>query len=112
MFSRAKVGGSSFSIGFILFCFISQVKRFNDEVGCAPAPNAYDAKLPNSKGAGVATTKSRRFDELKEQTPGPGQYLLPPGVGAGTSKPLARSASFRINSKKNSKNDLTINSSR
>jgi len=86
----------------------AKVKRFNDEVGCAPAPNAYDAKLPAGKGAGVAAIKSRRFDDSKEQTPGPGQYLLPPIVGA--SKPLARSASFRVASlsKKNSRNDLTV----
>jgi len=90
----------------------AKVKRFNDEVGCAPAPNAYDAKFPVGKGAGVAACKSRRFDDSKEQTPGPGQYLLPPMGGA--SKPLARSASFRVASvsKRGSKADLTINSSR
>ena len=77
-------------------------------MGCAPAPNAYDAKLPAGKGSGVAATKSRRFDDSKEQTPGPGQYLLPPIVGA--SKPLSRSASFRVASlsKKISKNELTL----
>jgi len=83
-------------------------------VGCAPAPNAYDAKLPVGKAAGVAAIKSRRFDETKEQTPGPGQYLLPPMVGTGN-KTLARSASFRVNGssfKRNSKADLTANSSR
>jgi len=89
----------------------AKVKRFNDEVGCAPAPNAYDGKLPVSKIVGVAATKSRRFDESKEQTPGPGQYLLPPLPAGNGGKLLARSASFRT-VRKTSKNDLTINSSR
>ena len=77
-------------------------------MGCAPAPNAYDAKFPGGKGAGVAACKSRRFDESKEQTPGPGQYLLPPMGGA--SKPLSRSASFRVASlsKRGSKVDHTV----
>ena len=94
----------------MIICVL-QVKRFNDEVGCAPAPNAYDGKLPVSKIVGVAATKSRRFDESKEQTPGPGQYLLPPLPAGNGGKLLARSASFRT-VRKTSKNDLTINSSR
>lgn len=52
---------------------LSQVKRFNEEVNCAPAPNAYDAKLAQSK-AGVALTKSQRFEESKV-----GIALLYPG---------------------------------
>eukprot|EP00092_Neocalanus_flemingeri_P033041 GFUD01035935.1.p1 GENE.GFUD01035935.1~~GFUD01035935.1.p1 ORF type:complete len:282 (+),score=84.99 GFUD01035935.1:72-917(+) len=66
----------------------AKVKRFNDEVGCAPAPNAYDGNLPTSKVSGVAIIKSssRRFDEMKEQTPGPGQYLMPPFGAAGNGR--------------------------
>jgi hypothetical protein len=40
------------------------VKRFNEEVGCAPAPNAYDSQLPRSK-ASIALLKSQRFEEAK-----------------------------------------------
>ncbi|XP_023336551.1 hyaluronan mediated motility receptor [Eurytemora carolleeae] len=88
----------------------AKVKRFNEEVNCAPAPNAYDAKLTQSK-AGVALTKSQRFEESKYVTPGPGQYLVPSGLGiqgpSALPKPqlLARSSSFRV--KKGSVTDMT-----
>ena len=52
--------------------------RFNDEVGCAPAPNAYDAKIPVAKKSGLAVSTSRRFVDPKDETPGPGQYLTVP----------------------------------
>ena len=42
-----------------------EVKRFNEEVSCAPAPNAYDSKLPRSCSGGVALVKSQRFGDAK-----------------------------------------------
>ena len=88
---------------------VNQIKRFNDEVGCAPAPNHYDSKLPASKKSGFSVVKSARFEEIKEQTPGPGQYLT---VQDGFVKPspqaLQRSASFRVSSaKRGSRTDLS-----
>ena len=87
----------------------ARIKRFNDDVGCAPAPNAYDAKIPASKKSGIAVSTSRRFDEKKNETPGPGQYLT---VQDGFVKPspqaLQRSASFRVSSaKRGSRTDLS-----
>lgn len=88
----------------------AKVKRFNEEVNCAPAPNAYDSQLPRSK-SGVAILKSQRFGEPKYVTPGPGQYMLAPpsttttihGMKSGIPL-LTRSASFRL--KKSSLADL------
>ena len=47
-------------------------------MGCAPAPNAYDAKIPVAKKSGLAVSTSRRFVDPKDETPGPGQYLTVP----------------------------------
>ena len=70
-------------------------------MGCAPAPNAYDNKLPVGKKSGHALVKSRRFEETKDLGPGPGQYLT---VQEGFAKPspqsMQRSASFRLSSAK------------
>ena len=35
-----------------------RLRGLNDEVGCAAAPNAYDAKLSGGKASGVAAIKS------------------------------------------------------
>ena len=82
-----------------------KIKRFNEDVGCAPAPNAYDSKLPSSKKTGHALVKSARFEEAKISGPGPGQYLA---VQEGFAKPspqaLQRSASFRLSSAKRGSN--------
>ena len=88
---------------------IPQIKRFNDDVGCAPAPNHYDSKLPVSKKSGFSVVKSARFEERKEQTPGPGQYLTAPdGFVRPSPQTLQRSASFRVSSaKRGSKTDLS-----
>ena len=88
----------------------ARIKRFNDDVGCAPAPNAYDAKIPASKKSGIAVSTSRRFDEKKNETPGPGQYLTVPDTSIRASpRLLQRSASFRVNSiaKSGSRHDLS-----
>ena len=88
----------------------AKIKRFNDETGCAPAPNAYDAKAPTSKRTGFALVTSKRFDSRKEETPGPGQYLAPPDKSIKASpQVLKRSASFRVNSlmKSGSRADLS-----
>ena len=84
--------------------------RFNDEVGCAPAPNAYDAKIPVAKKNGLAVSTSRRFVDPKDETPGPGQYLTVPNKSVRASPQiLKRSTSFRINSltKADSRTDLS-----
>ena len=90
----------------------AKITRFNDNVGCAPAPNAYDAKAPASKKTGFALVTSKRFDEKKDEVPGPGQYLTVPDKSMIRASPqvLRRSASFRINSsakRSTSKNDLS-----
>ena len=87
----------------------TQIKRFNDEVGCAPAPNHYDSKLPASKKTGFSVVKSARFEESKEKTPGPGQYLTVQDSFARPSpQTLQRSASFRAGSvRRGSRNDLS-----
>ena len=88
----------------------AKIKRFNDEVGFAPAPNAYDAKIPASKKSGIAVSTSKRFDEKKNETPGPGQYLTVPNASVRASpRMLQRSASFRVNSltKSSSRHDLS-----
>ena len=88
----------------------AKIKRFNDEVGIAPAPNAYDAKVPLPKKSGFALTTSRRFEDKKDITPGPGQYLAVPDKSIRASpQVLKRSASFRVNSlvKRDSKLDLS-----
>jgi len=90
----------------------AKIKRFNDETGCAPAPNAYDAKAPTSKRTGFALVTSKRFDSRKEETPGPGQYLAPSDKSIKASpQVLKRSASFRVNSlmKSGSRADLSRN---
>ena len=90
----------------------AKITRFNDNVGCAPAPNAYDAKIPASKKSGFAQVTSKRFDEKKDEVPGPGQYLTVPNSSMIKASPhvLRRSLSFRCNSsakRSNSKNDLS-----
>jgi len=85
----------------------AKVKRFNEEGSCAPAPNAYDAKLKESK-SGAALAKSQRFEDSKYITPGPGEYIVPGALGnkpASVKPNLLRSASFRM--KKSSLLDLT-----
>ena len=88
----------------------ARIKRFNDEVGCAPAPNAYDAKIPASKKSGIAVSTSRRFNEKKDETPGPGQYLAVPDNSIRASpRILQRSVSFRLstNAKSGSRCDIS-----
>ena len=88
----------------------ARIKRFNDEVGFAPAPNAYDAKIPASKKSGIAVSTSKRFEDKKNETPGPGQYLAVPDTSIRASpRVLQRSASFRVNSlaKSGSRHDLS-----
>ena len=94
----------------LIITTIPQLKRFNDEVGCAPAPNHYDSKLPTSKKSGFSVVKSARFEESKQaETPGPGQYLaVQDSFVRPSPKTVQRSASFRHSSaKRGSKNDLS-----
>ena len=45
----------------------ASVKRFNEELNDAPAPNAYDAKMPQKKISAVSLAKDNlpRFQEPK-----------------------------------------------
>ena len=95
----------------------ASVKRFNEDHNDAPAPNAYDAKMPAKKVSSVSLAKDNlpRFQEPKvvviqdcclvklllnqDVGPGPGQYLVPPTSTMGAkskSGKLMRSASFRF----------------
>ena len=79
----------------------ARIKRFNEDVGCAPAPNHYDSKLPSSKKTGHALVKSARFEDTKNSGPGPGQYLtVQEGFARPSPQTLQRSASFRLSSAK------------
>ncbi|XP_048088330.1 hyaluronan mediated motility receptor isoform X2 [Alosa alosa] len=41
------------------------VKRFNDEIGCAPAPGTYDVKTGGAKAGAVSFQKAERFKPVK-----------------------------------------------
>lgn len=51
----------------------AKLKRFNEEVGCAPPPTAYNPKLKENIPA-ATLDKSQRWKHNKEDTPGPGAY--------------------------------------
>nr|XP_045618513.1 hyaluronan mediated motility receptor-like [Procambarus clarkii] len=51
----------------------AKLKRFNEEIGCAPPPTAYNPKLKDSVPS-ASLDKSQRWKNNKEETPGPGAY--------------------------------------
>ncbi|XP_068218158.1 hyaluronan mediated motility receptor-like isoform X2 [Palaemon carinicauda] len=67
----------------------AKLKRFNEEVGCAPPPTAYNPKLVKGATAAVTLDKSDRWHSSKEVTPGPGAYtgqlVNPPSKNGHTS---------------------------
>ncbi|XP_042222047.1 hyaluronan mediated motility receptor-like [Homarus americanus] len=52
----------------------AKIKRFNEEVGCAPPPTAYNPKKTENKCIAVTLDKSERWRSTNETTPGPGTY--------------------------------------
>ncbi|XP_064087408.1 hyaluronan mediated motility receptor-like [Macrobrachium nipponense] len=52
----------------------AKIKRFNEEVGCAPPPTAYNPKINKGTTSSVTLDKSDRWQNAKEVTPGPGTY--------------------------------------
>ncbi|XP_043213241.1 plectin-like [Amphibalanus amphitrite] len=76
------------------------VKRFNDEVGCGPAPTQYEPRGQSSAAGAFSMPKSNRFVEPKFVPPAPNQYQDPrlpptPSKRAGGSSALRRTGSVR-----------------
>ncbi|KAK3855032.1 hypothetical protein Pcinc_038537 [Petrolisthes cinctipes] len=52
----------------------AKIKRFNEEVGCAPPPTAYNPKAKDGARIAVTLEKSERWKNVQQLTPGPGAY--------------------------------------
>ncbi|XP_045126764.1 hyaluronan mediated motility receptor-like [Portunus trituberculatus] len=70
----------------------AKIKRFNEEVGCAPPPTAYNPKLEKKVAAAVSLDKSDRWKGHGEDTPGPGAYTTT-STSSSTSSPKKKMAS-------------------
>ena len=95
----------------------NHLRGYDSSVAQTHTQNAAESSVRDSRpdparplrGQSFQRSYQSRFEEIKEQTPGPGQYLT---VQDGFVKPspqaLQRSASFRVSSaKRGSKTDLS-----